>query len=96
MDNKFKCSYADSCLTRKENQEMCKICENNTRRNYMEDHFIQANDESIPDKHVKAKIHQNCAAHSEGVDYECPICHSKTNSWQSTKICSHCGYPLFL
>lgn len=96
MDTKFKCSYADSCLTRKENAEKCKICEKNTRRNYMEDHFIKANDEPIPDKHVNAHIHQNCSSHSEGVDYDCPICHRCTNSYASTKICQHCGYPLFL
>lgn len=93
---KFSCSYENFCLTRNENPEMCKTCENNTRRNYMEDHFIQAKDEPIPDKHVDAKTHQNCAAHSEGVDYECPICHRKTNSYMSTKICRYCGYRLFL
>lgn len=93
---KFKCSYEDCCLTRKKNQEKCKICKNNTKRNHMEDHFEEAKDKRIPRDHINATVHENCSAHSEGVDYECPICGGMTNSYASSKYCSHCGYPLFL
>lgn len=93
--NNFKCNYAEVCLTRKTKEEKCMKCKNNKKRNYIEDYFIEANDESIPKQHVDPKPYTGPAEQTLG--YECPVCHEYTNPYRMINgTCFYCGYKLFL
>lgn len=91
-----ECRYKNECYTGSVDINKCLKCANNKKRNYKADFFVEAKDEPIPEKHTEPKPYDGPAEQTIG--YECPICHKHTNPYHltSAKICSWCGYKLFL
>lgn len=95
-EEKFECVHENECYMRKQDPEKCGRCRFNSKRNFMKNYFMEADDDPIPDKHIPAKGYDGPAEQTKG--YECPICHGYTNPYEltSNKTCRECGYPLFL
>lgn len=90
---KFKCHYANDCSTRRSSPSRCATCENNTKRNFEEDHYKQANDNPIPAQCPRL-TYSGPAEQTKG--YQCPVCGGFTNPYQLKEgnSCEHCGYRL--
>lgn len=86
-----ECKYITECeYTR---TDKCKICANNTKRNYVESHFVKANDKPIPKENPRVS-YSGPAEQTAG--YKCPVCGGYTNPYQlnSEKLCVNCGFRL--
>lgn len=87
-----ECKYLSECKTRKELPNKCKRCKNNRKRNYIVDHFEEANDNPIPE--VNPQVSYNGPAEQTS-GYKCPVCSEYTNPYQlRDKLCKHCGFEL--
>lgn len=87
-----KCIYLNNCKTRKEMHGKCKQCANNRMRNYIEDHFKQANDNPIPEQNPI--VTYNGPA-EQTMGYKCPVCGGYTNPYvMEKKLCGCCGFEL--
>lgn len=87
-----RCVYLEKCATRKKNPSKCDYCANNELRNYIEDHFVKANDNPIPEKCPKL-TYDGPAEQTSG--YKCPVCGGYTNPYaMRDKLCGCCGYEL--
>ena len=88
----FKCVYSSNCKTRNSNPSMCKQCQNNTMRNYVQDHFRRANDNPIPEECPRLTF---AGPAEQTAGYKCPVCGTYTNPYAMEKnLCSGCGYEL--
>jgi DNA-directed RNA polymerase subunit RPC12/RpoP len=88
----FECIYSDKCYTRKTNPIRCDKCSRNTMRNYIEDFYIKAEDNPIPDKCPRL-TYDGPAEQTAG--YKCPVCGTYTNPYaMRNMLCSGCGYRL--
>ena len=89
---KFECYYADNCMTRRVNPSKCISCDNNTKRNYEEDHYKKTQDNPIPEKCPRL-TYSGPAEQTAG--YRCPVCNGFTNPYEMrNSLCRHCGYKL--
>lgn len=86
-----ECIYLQKCKSFN-NEDICKMCKNNKKRNYQEDYFEKANDNMIPDE-CPVLDYAGPAECTNG--YKCPVCGGFTNPYAlHGGLCSHCGYKL--
>ena len=87
----IECNFFEDCLSR--NTDKCNYCKYNTRRNYMKDYFVNANDNVLQEKPSKL-TYEGPAEQTAG--YCCPVCGGYTNPYQlvDKNCCKHCGYRL--
>lgn len=87
----IECIYKNDCASGKDKTK-CKICGHNTKRNFVEDHFVKATDGPIPDK-CPVLTYSGPAEQTAG--YKCPVCGSYTNPYAMRgSLCGGCGYKL--
>lgn len=86
-----KCKYSFECASYNTNK--CQKCTNNRMRNYVKDHFENANDKPVPEN--CQPLHYTGPA-EQTAGYCCPVCGGFTNPYQleDKNCCSHCGYRL--
>ena len=86
------CNFKDKCYTARTNPKKCEKCSHNTIRNYIEDYFMAAKDNPIPDK--CPKLTYNGPA-EQTLGYKCPVCGGYTNPYaMCNNLCGCCGYRL--
>lgn len=86
-----KCKYIDSCSRA---YRQCDECANNIMRNYIEDHFIKAYDNPIPEICPPLKYD---GPEEQTKGYTCPVCEGFTRpqlARNGVLLCVHCGYKL--
>lgn len=87
-----KCIYLNECLSSKKDFSKCDTCGHNTMRNYIEDHYVKANDNPIPDKCPRL-TYIGLTEQTRG--YKCPVCGGYTNPYaMRDSLCGNCGYKL--
>lgn len=89
----IECTYKkqNNCASAKDSTK-CEICKNNRKRNYIEDHFVKAQDNPIPEK-CPPLTYVGPAEQTAG--YKCPVCGGYTNPYaMRDSLCGGCGYKL--
>lgn len=83
----FACVYASRCASAQ--TERCKICMNNTMRNFRKDYFNKAQDTLMFEMECpKLKLEEN--------GYKCPVCGNMTPVIELVDKyhCKWCGFRL--
>lgn len=88
----IECDHLNVCASAKDKNK-CKKCACNTMRNYVEDFFVEAKDNPIPEYCPKL-TYSGPAEQTAG--YECPVCGGFSNPYalHGKSLCLHCGYKL--
>ena len=88
----IECRYLNECQTGLKDRSKCKKCANNHKRNYIEDLFVEAKDNPIPEKCPRL-TYDGPAEQTAG--FKCPVCGEYTNPYaMRNKLCNGCGYKL--
>lgn len=86
------CKYFDNCRSAQDTKK-CAECINNVARNYIEDYYKKANDNSIPKNNPRIKYDGPI---EQTAGYKCPVCGMFTDPYHlgRNNSCASCGYIL--